>query len=142
MPATFLTTRRVEFAETDVAGIVHFANFYRYMEEAEHEYFRSLGLNVMHPEEDGSSTSWPRVAADCSFEAPARFEDEIEVHLDVTRMGEKSLTIHVEFWIGEKRLAVGNLKTVCCAIRHGEKMRSIMIPQRYRDRIVVRAIDS
>lgn len=142
MPATFTTTRRVEFAETDVAGIVHFANFYRYMEEAEHEFFRSLGLSIMHAEDDGSLTSWPRVAADCSFEAPARFEDIIDVHLDVTSMGTKSMMIHVEFCRGDTRLAVGNLKTVCCRIVHGEKMRSIEIPQRYRDKIVVRETES
>lgn len=139
MPATFTTKRRVEFAETDAAGIVHFANFYRWMEEAEHEYFRSLGLSIMHQEEDGSLTSWPRVAADCTFEAPARFEDEIEVRLDVSHMGSRSLTIGVEFLLAGKRLAYGNLKTVCCRIVHGEKMRSIEIPRRYRDKIVVKS---
>ena len=35
--------RRVEFAETDMAGQVHFSNFFRYMEAAEHAFFRSLG---------------------------------------------------------------------------------------------------
>src|SRR5213078_989612 len=46
MPAVFRTTRRVEFADTDMAGIVHFANFFRYMESAEHEFLRSHGLSV------------------------------------------------------------------------------------------------
>lgn len=43
MPS-FQTSRRVEFCDTDMAGIVHFANFFRYMEAAEHELFRNLGL--------------------------------------------------------------------------------------------------
>ena len=42
--STFITHRRVEFSDTDMAGIVHFANFYRYMEQAEHDFFRSLGF--------------------------------------------------------------------------------------------------
>ena len=40
MPSEFKHTRRIEFAETDMAGIVHFANFFRMMETTEHEFFR------------------------------------------------------------------------------------------------------
>jgi len=43
MPASFRTTRRVEFGDTDMAGIVHFARFFCFMESAEHEMLRSLG---------------------------------------------------------------------------------------------------
>ena len=46
MPLKFTFTRRVQFFDTDMAGIVHFANFYRFMEEAEHEMFRSLGFKI------------------------------------------------------------------------------------------------
>ena len=137
MPAQFVTTRFVEFAETDMAGIVHFANFYRYMEEAEHRFFRSLGLNVMQQEPDGSLISWPRVAASCSFEAPAFYEDEIEIRLNITHMGHKSLTIHTEFWRDDTRLARGEIKTVCCLIHPGHRLVSIEIPQRFRDKISV-----
>jgi len=38
MPYEFKHTRRVEFAETDMAGIVHFSNFFRMMESTEHAY--------------------------------------------------------------------------------------------------------
>ena len=40
MPPQFTYSRRIQFSDTDMAGIVHFANFYRFMEEAEHEMFR------------------------------------------------------------------------------------------------------
>ena len=46
MPYEFKMTRLVEFAETDMAGIMHFANYFRYMEVVEHAFFRSLGLSV------------------------------------------------------------------------------------------------
>lgn len=42
----FTWNRRVEFAETDAAGIVHFSSFFLYMEQAEHALFRSLGLSI------------------------------------------------------------------------------------------------
>ena len=41
MPYEFKAVRRVEFSETDMAGIVHFSNFFRYMEK------RSRVLNYL-----------------------------------------------------------------------------------------------
>lgn len=136
MTAQFTTTRRVEFSDTDMAGIIHFANYYRYMEEAEHAFFRSLGLSIMQPQPDGSVIGWPRVSATCSFEAPAYFEDVLEVRLNVVRKGVKSLNYEVEFWRGETRLAHGKLKTVCCVCRLGQPLESIVIPPQYTEKIV------
>jgi acyl-CoA thioester hydrolase len=128
MPSQFITTRRVEFAETDMAGIVHFSSFYRYMEEAEHQFFRSLGLSIMMKQPDGTVVGWPRVSASANFEAPAFYEDVLEIRLYVDRKGVKSLTLRYEFWKGEDRIARGVMKTVCCHFKHGEPMRSIEIP--------------
>ncbi len=129
--AQFVTTRRVEFADTDMAGIIHFANYYRYMEEAEHTFFRSLDLSVMQSQPDGSVIGWPRVSASCSFEAPAYFEDELQVRLQIDRIGAKSLNFVIEFWRGETRLAHGRLKTVCCRCRLGQPLESMLIPADY-----------
>lgn len=120
--------RRVQFAETDMAGIVHFSNFYRYMEEAEHSYLRSVGLSVMMDQPDGTVIGWPRVRTSCSYEAPARYQDEMEIHVNVSRKGVKSLTFNFEFWRRETRLARGSLKTVCCIVAHNQPLVSIAIP--------------
>ena len=53
----FTITRRVEFSETDMAGIVHFSNFCRYMEHAEHAFFRSLDRSIVDP---ALGIGWPR----------------------------------------------------------------------------------
>ncbi|HCE02754.1 MAG TPA: acyl-CoA thioesterase, partial [Acidobacteria bacterium] len=45
----FRLTRRVQFYETDSAGIVHFSVFFRYMEEAEHAMWRAAGLSIAVP---------------------------------------------------------------------------------------------
>ncbi|MEC9055374.1 MAG: hotdog domain-containing protein, partial [Verrucomicrobiota bacterium] len=66
--------RRVEFHETDLAGLVHFSNFYRYMETAEHEFMRSLGHPV-HRQMNEIEIGWPRVSASCEFRKPARNDD-------------------------------------------------------------------
>ena len=80
MPSTHTITRRVEFSDTDLAGIMHFSNFFRFMETAEHGFFRSLGLSIFkdktHPE-----VGWPRVHAECDYDAPVTFDDQVEIHL-------------------------------------------------------------
>src|SRR2546429_5286166 len=72
--------RRVQFHETDVAGIVHFSWFFRYMEEAEHALWREAGLSIHPPDSD---IGWPRVAASCDFHGALRFEDEFDVSIRV-----------------------------------------------------------
>src|ERR1700742_157627 len=103
---TFTITRRVQFAETDMAGIVHFSNYFRWMEEVEHAFFRSMGLSVAMAHED-IEIGWPRVNVGCEFHGPVRFEDEIELRLRITKVGGKSLSYEVEFLRGEKRVALG-----------------------------------
>lgn len=131
----FISRRQVRFAETDMAGIVHFVNFYRWMEEAEHEFFRSLGLRIMEQLSDGDYLGWPRVSASCSFEAPARYEDEIEVRIHCERIGFKSLNYAIEIWRDSTRLAHGRLKTACCICKGDGTLESVEIPANYRQRI-------
>src|SRR6478672_494521 len=94
----FTTTRRVQFSETDMAGIVHFANFFRWMEETEHAYFRTLGFKIVNKEPDGQVIGWPRVSCSCSYSAPARYDELIDCRLEVERVGHRSLTYQIEFW--------------------------------------------
>ncbi len=90
MPYEFKITRRVEFAETDMAGIMHFSNFFRLMEVAECAFFRSLGSSI-HTTVSSQGVGWPRVHAACEYKAPLKFEDEVEVHLLVREVKEKSI---------------------------------------------------
>jgi len=131
----FSTQRRVQFSETDMAGIVHFANFYRWMEETEHEYFRSLGLSIMHHQADGQILGWPRVSASCNYNAPARYEDVVDCRLDVERVGLRSVTYQIEFWRDTKRLATGKMKTACCICHPDGTLTSVDLPDDYRSRI-------
>src|SRR5688500_11278098 len=89
-PMAFRSTRRVEFCDTGAAGIVHFARFFIYMETAEHEMLRSVGLSVMQA--DGQHhISWPRVSTGCDFQRPAKFDDVLTIEVAVERIGEKSV---------------------------------------------------
>ncbi len=127
MAYEFKMRRRVEFADTDMAGITHFSSFFRYMEEAEHAFFRSLGLSIVF-EEKGKTISWPRVASSCEFFSPVRFEDEIDMHLWVSRKGRTSLTHITTFSKNGTLVARGKMTAVCCTPNKNGTLRRITIP--------------
>jgi acyl-CoA thioester hydrolase len=135
MPEPFSITRRVQFAETDMAGIVHFANYFRWMEEVEHALFRSMGLSIAM-RRDGIDIGWPRVNVGCEYYAPLRFEDEVQLRLRVTKVGSKSLSYEVDFLLGGKLVALGKSTSVCC--RHDNAngtLAAIAIPDDIREKL-------
>ena len=135
---TFSTTRRVEFCDTDMAGIAHFANFFRWMEAAEVEFLRTRGLSVKMPWE-GMTIGFPRVAASCDYLRPARFEDLLEIAVTLERLGEKSVTYAFEFSCAGRQLAKGKVTSVCCRVVGDNHYESMPIPAGYRARLEEKA---
>lgn len=140
MPYEFKVVRRVEFSETDMAGIVHYSNFFRYMETAEHSFFRSLGYSIVTRQTD-PPVGWPRVHAECDYQQPLRFEDEVEVHMLVAEKRAKSLTYLFKFrklntsHVAE--VARGKLTVVCVTHDAHGKMSASNIPAEIMERIEV-----
>lgn len=132
MALTFSLARRVEFAETDMAGVMHFSNYFRWMEEVEHEMFRSLGLCVVQPEGE-RTLSWPRIHVACEYRGPLRFEDVVDVRLTVTKIGGKAISYEAVFEGDGKEKARGQVTMVCCEIRDGH-FQAIRIPDDIRRR--------
>lgn len=138
MAYEFKVTRRVEFSDTDMAGIMHFANFFRFMETAEHAFFRSLGFSVA-PGGTEAGIGWPRVHAKCDFKHPLRFEDEVEIHLLVAQKRRKALTY--EFRIRKLHggppveAARGWITVVCVACRPDGTMQAAPLPPGIAERI-------
>lgn len=138
---TFRTTRRVEFRDTDAAGIVHFSVFFTYMEQAEHELLRSLGFSVMQP--DGDKTiGWPRVSATCDYQGAVRFEDVLDVEVSIVHLGTKSIRYRHEFGLDGKTIATGEIVAVCCRIDESRKLTSTEIPADMRKKLTPHLIDT
>lgn len=133
MPIRYQTSRRVEFADTDMAGIMHFARFFAFMEEAEHEFLRSRGLSVVMVHE-GKRLGFPRVSAQCDFFKPLRFEEVVDIHVTLTRIGDKSLSYVVEFQRNGELIARGSLTTCCCLVGP-EGMQPLSIPDAIKARL-------
>jgi acyl-CoA thioester hydrolase len=137
MAFEFRMIHRVEFAETDMAGIVHFANYFRLMEETEHAFIRSLGLSI-HMTDEGRTISWPRVNAHCDYFSPLRFEDEVEVHLTVKEKKRASLTYDFSFRKAgaDELVARGSITVVCVAMdKQLGKMKAVTMPDAFSSQI-------
>jgi YbgC/YbaW family acyl-CoA thioester hydrolase len=135
MPTPFTTTRRVEFGDTDMAGIMHFANFFRFMESAETEFLRTLGFSVHW---NGGSQRWglPRVAASCDYKKPARFEDVLTIAVTIERLGAKSISYRHDFTNQHgDLLAVGRITAVLCRTSLPDGMESVEIPADIREKL-------
>ncbi len=104
----FVYRRRVAFAETDAAGIVHFSRYFRYMEEAEHALWREAGLSIAPR---NSEHGFPRVNAAFDYYRPLRFEDEIEVRIRIEHASTRTLSYKAELWRGADHVATGTMVT-------------------------------
>ena len=127
MNPPFTTTRRVEFRDTDAAGIMHFSVFFTAMESAEHEFLRSVGLGILF-EDKGVHLSFPRVAAKCDYQSPVKFGDEYQIEVRIARIGTKSVTYEFLFSHEARAVARGEITAVCCRFDDAGKPISVPIP--------------
>lgn len=129
---SFQTTRRVEFRDTDAAGIMHFSAFFTMMESVEHEMLLSLGTSVLVRNGAGQTISWPRVAAHCDYRGAAHFEEILDVSLTISRLGKKSVTYQYVFSRADEPIAEGHITAVCCRLGEQKQLQSIPIPAEVR----------
>jgi 4-hydroxybenzoyl-CoA thioesterase/acyl-CoA thioester hydrolase len=134
MNQPYKTQRRVEFRDTDTAGMAHFSMFFVYMEQAEHELWRHLGLSIMLADDEGT-ISFPRVAARCDYQRSVKFEDVLDIEAAIVRLGAKSITYEFNFSQGGRAVASGQTTTVCCRFEDDGTPRSIPIPPRIAEKL-------
>ena len=123
---SFRYQRRVQFAETDLAGIAHFASLFRYMEEAEHALWRAAGLSIAKA---GENVGWPRVSASLAFRAPLKFEEEFEVHVTIEDVSRSTISYSHVIVRADTVIAEGTMTTVYVDKKPGEALKSAPIPE-------------
>lgn len=127
----FRLQRRVDFCDTDLAGIVHFSNFFRYMEAAEVAFLRERGLNVSL-EWRGQYLGFPRVSVNCDYISPARFDDILAIDVRLDKLGTKSVTYAFEFSRADAVIARGKMTSVCCRVGPDRSIEPMEIPKDIR----------
>lgn len=136
----FVARRRVEFRDTDAAGIAHFSAFFVWMESAEHELMRESGIDLVERVGGGETISWPRVSAACDYLSAVRFNDELEIGVGVEAIGRTSVTWGFRFRCAGRDVARGRVVSVRCRIRPEVAPEAVPIPDAIRDRLARRLL--
>jgi acyl-CoA thioester hydrolase len=128
----------VQFAETDLAGMVHFSNFFRYMEEAEHALWRAAGMRIDSPSLASASSGaagsphqhlkWPRVAVAFDFKRPLRFEDEFEVQVGIANVSTRTIQYNHTIMRGDVTVGVGTVTAACVQLGADHILKAVEIP--------------
>jgi acyl-CoA thioester hydrolase len=87
-PFKFAALTRVGFSDTDAQGIVYYGRYLPYFDDARVEYHRHLGLLGF----DTGPSEFVMRASNVLYEAPARFDDLLEVFVRTKRIGRSSMT--------------------------------------------------
>ena len=136
MAYEFHYQRRVHFQDTDAAGLIHFSNYFRYMEEAESEFLLQIAKNLGVGIEDELFIT-PRVNVGCEFFRPVGFADVLDCHLWIESIGRTSVGYVVSFRKDEEEVARGRVKFVCVAKDERGQYRSTPIPEKLASQIEV-----
>ena len=133
MKKTFKVKFRVRWVDTDAAGVMHFSNYFRYFEDTEIEFYRTLGSDF---KEMGSKYGlwFPRVEAQCKYLSPCRFGDEVEVEMTIIELGEKHIKygFKMENYTTGKTAAEGYIVVVAASKKEN---RAVRIPEEMRQKI-------
>lgn len=126
-----------------MAGIMHFSNFFRWMEACEAGFYRSLALPLISfvP---GNVVGWPRASASCTYKAPLRFNDAVEVRLLIKELRSKAVIYVFQFRLVDAAgqvqpavLAEGEIVAVCVTADAAGKMTAQAIPADVRAKLEV-----
>jgi acyl-CoA thioester hydrolase len=121
MSEPFVHSLRVRYADTDAQGVVFFANYLTYFDEAMMDYIAWLGIPWERLEADWG-VDMVYVDAQCSYFQPCRFPETLQIRGGVGRVGTTSVTLQFAIH-GEdnERRAQGQLTCVCVSMGSHEK---------------------
>ena len=105
-PVSTTISRRIEWIDTDAAGIYHWTTVFRLAEAAEAALHTALGIA------DFTFGATPRVAVQASFARSLRFNDPVDVELAVTALGRTSVEYRLAVSLDGATAAEGSVKTV------------------------------
>jgi acyl-CoA thioester hydrolase len=107
---------RVYYEDTDLAGIVYYANYLKFIERARSEWVRDLGIDQVQMKQDGLVFAVRRVEAD--YHSPARYDDELVVETTMQTGSGVRLVVRQDVKRGQE-LLFSALVTIICMTAQG-----------------------
>jgi len=102
---------RVYYEDTDLAGIVYYANYLKFIERARSEWVRGLGVDQVAMRAAGLVFAVRRVVAD--YLRPAVYDDVLKVKTALLDVGGARLRLEQVVWRGDERLFTAEVTLVC-----------------------------
>ncbi len=104
---------RVYYEDTDLAGIVYYANYLKFIERARSEWLRELGVDQLRMKAEGLVFAVRRIEAD--YLSPARFDDLLAVETGLNTLGSARIVMDQRVLRGERVLFAARVTVVCVA---------------------------
>lgn len=131
-PNPLVVERRVDFSQTDAAGIIHFSTYFVFMEVAEAELFRRLGLELLSMEA-GRAQGFPRVDCQCRFRRPVSFDARVRIELSIEKILSGRIRYAFRFLAESGELcAEGSMVTACAVRREDGSLEAAVLPENVR----------
>ncbi|MBO7191288.1 MAG: acyl-CoA thioesterase [Elusimicrobiaceae bacterium] len=114
----FTYVKKAQYHETDQMGIIHHANYVKWMEEARLAYLEKLGLGYKQVENE--SVFSPVVNVAVQYKAPVCFADEVEINVSVKAYSAVKLELAYAFFNKTAKALCATASSVHCFIKNGK----------------------
>jgi acyl-CoA thioester hydrolase len=119
---------RVYYEDTDLAGVVYYANYLKFIERGRSEWVRDMGVDQVALKAGGTVFAVRRVVAD--YLAPAKYDDQLVVQTDVQKIGGASLSLVQTVWRADTLL----FSAVVVIVAIGADGKPVRLPANIRPR--------
>jgi acyl-CoA thioester hydrolase len=130
-PAAFDLPVRIYYEDTDAAGVVYYANYFRFFERCRSEWLRDAGYDQSRLAQEHGIAFVVR-SASAEYQKPGRLDDEIIIRLGVEKLGRSLVVFRQDAWRGEELLVAGHVAVVCVDL---SAMKAISIPGALRGKL-------
>ncbi len=121
--------KRIYYHDTDAGGVVYYANYLKYLEEARTEYMRAKGIDLKELTKQGI---WFVVkGVDIQYRSPGRYADILDISSKITKTKNVSLEFTQEVKRKDETLVCAKTTLVCVT----DQFRPTPIPQEILDKL-------
>jgi acyl-CoA thioester hydrolase len=118
----FSFDKKIYYHDTDCGGVVYYANYLKYLEEARTEFFLSKGIGLKKWSDNGIHFAVARV--EINYKSPVRYQDTIKIFTRIKNVGGVTIEFSQEI-LKDNALAVEAHTTLVCV---GKDFKPARIP--------------
>ncbi|MCP4653331.1 MAG: YbgC/FadM family acyl-CoA thioesterase [Candidatus Omnitrophica bacterium] len=103
--------KKIYYHDTDCGGVVYYANYLKYFEEARTEYLADRGINLIEMAKEGFLFVVKKV--DIEYKSPGRYGDKLTVTSEITKLRSASMQFTQEVKRGDLLIVAAKTVLVC-----------------------------